>query len=143
MQLSAIERILGGQKVLHMKIQKRQDLVALSDHGVTKGALVNLAKYLSFPIDQLAELLPISGRTVQRYTHGQHFSRAVSEQILQIAEVAARGAEVFEDKDRFLAWMRQPNVALGDKTPLSLLNTRFGTQMVLDELGRIEHGVLS
>ncbi len=143
MQISAIERILGGQKVLHMRIQKRQDLVTLSDHGVTKGALVNLAKYLSFPIDQIAELLPISGRTVQRYARGQHFSRAVSEQILQIAEVAARGAEVFEDKDRFLAWMRQPNVALGDKAPLSLLNTRFGMQMVLDELGRIEHGVLS
>src|SRR3972149_10109803 len=93
MQLSHIERILGGQKVLHRRIQKRQDLIALSDHGVTKGALLNLAKYLSFPVDQIAELLPISGRTVQRYSRTQHFNRAVSEQILQIAEVVARGVE--------------------------------------------------
>jgi putative toxin-antitoxin system antitoxin component (TIGR02293 family) len=143
MQLSAIERILGGQKVLHMRIQKRQDLIALSDHGVTKGALLNLARYLSFPIDQIAELLPISGRTIQRYTPRQHFNRAVSEQILQIAEVVAKGVEIFEDKNHFLIWMKQPNVALGNKTPLNLLNSRFGTQMVLDELGRIEHGVLS
>jgi len=143
MQLSAIGRILGGQKVLHMRIQKRQDLIALSDHGVTKGALLNLARYLSFPIDQIAELLPISGRTIQRYTPRQHFNRAVSEQILQIAEVVAKGVEVFEDKNHFLIWMKQPNVALGNKTPLNLLNSRFGTQMVLDELGRIEHGVLS
>ncbi|OGP74080.1 MAG: hypothetical protein A2V86_07330 [Deltaproteobacteria bacterium RBG_16_49_23] len=143
MQLSAIERILGGQKALHMRIQKRQDLIALSDHGVTKGALLNLARYLSFPIDQIAELLPISGRTIQRYAPRQHFNRAVSEQILQIAEVVAKGVEVFEDKNHFLIWMKQPNVALGNKTPLNLLNSRFGTQMVLDELGRIEHGALS
>ncbi len=143
MQLTAIEKILGGQRVLHMRIQKRQDLITLSDHGVTKSALLNLARYLSFPIDQMAALLPISGRTIQRYNSRQHFNRAVSEQILQIAEVVAKGVEVFEDKDHFLLWMKQPNVALGNRTPLNLLSSRFGTQMVLDELGRIEHGVLS
>jgi putative toxin-antitoxin system antitoxin component (TIGR02293 family) len=143
MQLSDIERILGGQKVLRMRIQRRQDLIALGHHGVTKDALLNLAKFLSFPVDQMAELLPVSGRTIQRYSRGRHFNRAVSEQILQIAEVVAKGVEVFEDRDRFLLWMQQPNVAFGNKTPLSLLSSRFGTQMVLDELGRIEHGVLS
>jgi putative toxin-antitoxin system antitoxin component (TIGR02293 family) len=143
MQWSDIERVLGGEKVLRMRIQRRQDLIALGHRGVTKSALLNLAKVLSFPIDQIAELLPISERTIQRYTRGQHFNRAVSEQILQIAEVVAKGVEVFEDRDRFLTWMQQPNVALGNKTPRSLLSSRFGTQMVLDELGRIEHGVLS
>ena len=143
MQLSDIERVLGGEKVLRMRIQRRQDLIALGHRGVTKGALLNLARFLSFPIDQIAELLPISERTIQRYTRSQYFNRAVSEQILQIAEVVAKGVEVFEDRDRFLTWMQQPNVALGNKTPVSLLSSRFGTQMVLDELGRIEHGVLS
>ena len=143
MQLSDIGKILGGQKVLRMRIQRRQDLIALGHHGVTKGALLNLVKYLSFRMDQIADLLPISERTIQRYTRSQHFNRAVSEQILQIAEVIAKGVEVFEDRDHFLTWMQQPNVALGNKTPLSLLSSRFGTQMVLDELGRIEHGVLS
>ncbi len=94
-------------------------------------------------MDQIAELLPISERTIQRYARSQHFNRVVSEQILQIAEVVAKGIDVFQDKDLFLAWMRQRNVALGNKTPLGLLTSRFGTEMVLDELGRIEHGVLS
>jgi putative toxin-antitoxin system antitoxin component (TIGR02293 family) len=143
MQLSQIEKILGGQRVLHMRIQKRQDLIALGHHGVTKDALLNLAKYLSFSMNQIAELLPITERTLQRYTRSQHFNRAVSEQILQIAEVVAKGMEVFEDKNNFLTWMKQPNVALGNKAPLSLLGSRFGTEMVLDELGRIEHGVVS
>lgn len=143
MQLSKIEKILGGQKVLHMRIQKRQDLIALGHHGVTKVALSNLARYLSVSMNQIAALLPITERTIQRYNRSQHFNRAVSEQILQIAEVIAKGVEVFEDKNNFLAWMQQSNVALGDKPPLSLLSSRFGTEMVLDELGRIEHGVVS
>ncbi|MFX0194763.1 MAG: antitoxin Xre/MbcA/ParS toxin-binding domain-containing protein, partial [Candidatus Hodarchaeota archaeon] len=45
--------------------------------------------------------------------------------------------------DKFLAWMDHPNRALADKTPLSLLNSRFGAEMLLDELGRIEHGVFA
>jgi putative toxin-antitoxin system antitoxin component (TIGR02293 family) len=141
MEVAQISKILGGPKVLHMKINQRQDLISLSDHGLTKAALVNLTKYLSFSLTQIAALLPISGRTVQRYSLGKHFNRAISEQILHIAEVAAKGIEVFESKTDFLEWMKQSNVALGGKTPLSLLSSRFGTQMVLDELGRIEHGV--
>jgi len=143
MQLSKIEKILGGQKVLHMRIQKRQDLITLGHHGVTKAALLNLVRYLSFSMNQIAELLPITERTIQRYNRSQHFNRAVSEQILQIAEVMAKGVELFKDKNNFLAWMQQPNVALGKRPPISLLNSRFGTEMVLDELGRIEHGVVS
>jgi putative toxin-antitoxin system antitoxin component (TIGR02293 family) len=119
------------------------DLVELSNKGVTKNALTHLAKFLSFTMSQMAAVLPVTERTIQRYAPKKHFNRVVSEQILQIAEVAAKGAEVFEDRDKFLAWMDHPNRALGDKTPLSLLNSRFGAEMVLDELGRIEHGVFS
>jgi len=143
MELSGVAEVLGGEKVLRKKIQSRMDLIELSNKGLTKNALRHLAKFLSFTMSQMAALLPVTERTIQRYAPRKHFNRVVSEQILQIAEVAARGAEVFEDRDKFLAWMDHPNRALADKTPLSLLNSRFGAEMVLDELGRIEHGVFS
>jgi putative toxin-antitoxin system antitoxin component (TIGR02293 family) len=143
MELSAVAEVLGGEKVLRKKVQNRMDLVELSDKGVTKNALRHLAKFLSFTMSQMAALLPVTERTIQRYAPKKHFSRVVSEQILQIAEVAAMGAEVFEDRDKFLSWMDHPNRTLADKTPLSLLNSRFGAEMVLDELGRIEHGVFA
>jgi putative toxin-antitoxin system antitoxin component (TIGR02293 family) len=143
MELSGVAEVLGGEKVLRKKIQNRMDLVELSKKGVTKNALRHLAKFLSFTMSQMAALLPVTERTIQRYAPRKHFNRVVSEQILQIAEVAAKGAEVFEDKDKFLAWMDHPNRGLGDKKPLGLLNSRFGAEMVLDELGRIEHGVFS
>ena len=73
---------------------------------------------------------------------GEH-EDGLSEQILQITEVIAKGSSVFENRDQFLAWMNHPNKALNDKTPMSLLNSKLGSDMVLDELGRIEPGVFS
>ena len=143
MELSCLSKVLGGKKVLRKNIQNRMDLVELSNKGVTKDALLHLAKYMSFSINQMAQLLPVTERTIQRYTTKKLFNRVVTEQILQIAEVAAKGSEVFEDRDKFLAWMDHPNKALDNKTPKSLLNSKFGTDIILDELGRIEHGVFS
>jgi putative toxin-antitoxin system antitoxin component (TIGR02293 family) len=140
---TTVEEILGGRKILHMSIQGKMDLIELSNTGVTKEALLHLAKYCSLSIRQLSEVLPVTVRTIQRYTPKKHFNRAVSEQILQLAEVAARGTEVFGDREHFLEWMKTPSAALADKKPLSLLNSKFGAEMVLDELGRIEHGVFS
>jgi putative toxin-antitoxin system antitoxin component (TIGR02293 family) len=142
-ELTALAKVLGGKKVLRKNIQSRMDLVELSNKGVTKDALLHLAKYLSFSINQMAQLLPVTERTIQRYTSGKHFNRVVSEQILQIAEVAAKGSEVFEDRDKFLKWINQPSKALNNKTPMSLLNSKYGTDMVLDELGRMQNGVFS
>ncbi|MCP5007516.1 MAG: DUF2384 domain-containing protein [Planctomycetes bacterium] len=143
MKSYALTKVLGGRKVLKMSIQSQMDLVTLSNKGVTKDALLHLAKYLSFSMNQMARLLPVTERTIQRYTLKKHFNRVVSEHILQIAEVAAKGAEVFESRGKFLTWMNHPNVALDKNTPMSLLNSKFGVDMVLDELGRIEHGVFA
>ncbi|HIE28953.1 TPA: DUF2384 domain-containing protein [Candidatus Poribacteria bacterium] len=143
MELSGVTAILGGEEILHKKISNQMDLIELSQTGIPKDALVNLAKHLSFTIRQIAQLLPVTARTIQRYTGKKQFNRVVSEQILHIAFVAAKGTEVFGEKARFLSWMNHPNKALANKTPLSLLSSRFGVEMVLDELGRMEYGVLS
>jgi putative toxin-antitoxin system antitoxin component (TIGR02293 family) len=143
MQRSEISGIIGGKNVLRRDIASRMDLIQLSSKGITKDSLLHLARYLSMSIRQMAELLPVTERTIQRYKRKQRFNRVVSEQALQIAEVAARGGEVFGDRDKFLSWMRSASPALGNHTPASLLRSRFGMEVVLDELGRIEHGVVS
>ena len=143
MELSDVTKVLGGEKVLRRNVRSRMDLIELSSKGVNKAALVHLIKHLSLTVSQVAELLPITERTIQRYSLKENFNRVVSEQILQIAEVAAKGCEVLGTKDKFLSWMKHPNKALADKTLMSMLSSRFGAEMVLDALGRIEYGVFS
>jgi len=139
MQPASIASILGGKEA----VRSRMEMIELSDKGVTKDALLRLATYLNLSVSQIAKLLPITERTIQRYARTQRFNRVVSEQVLQIAEVAARGAEVFRDREKLLSWMNTPSTALGNRTPALLLSSRFGTEMVLDELGRVEHGIIS
>ncbi|PIE51931.1 hypothetical protein CSA37_09140 [Candidatus Fermentibacteria bacterium] len=143
MYLSMITDMLGGVRVLGQDVQTQMDLVNLSRTGVPKESLVVFAKYLAMSVGEMAEMLPVTERTLQRYEPRKHLSRSVSESVLHIAEVVARGIEVFEDKDKFLSWMLLPSIPLGGNSPRSLLGTRFGIEMVLDELTRIEHGVIA
>ena len=143
MNLSSVARILGGRRTLHLDIRDRMDLVELGKRGVSKAALLKLASYLGLSVGEMAALLPVGERTIQRYSRTRRFKSSVSEHILQIAEVAARGEEVFGEKERFLAWLNLSSAALGNSTPGDLLCSRFGAELILDELGRIEHGILA
>ena len=53
-----------------------------------------------------------------------------------------RANEVFEDGGAEI-WMHSSIRSLGRRTPLSLLATEDGYQLVMDTLGRIEGGVIS
>jgi putative toxin-antitoxin system antitoxin component (TIGR02293 family) len=143
MELQGMIEVLGGERTFHRSLRNRIDLIELGKIGLKKAALLHLADYLDLTLSQMAELLPITERTIQRYSDDQHFSPSVSEHILQIAICTAVGIKVFEDKGKFLAWLRHPNRALGQQTPMSLLSSRFGSEMVLDVLGRFEYGVFS
>ena len=143
MNPTAVLEVLGGSKAFRGKFSTTLDLVDLGEKGLTKASLLKLASFLELSTAQMAHLLPVTERTIQRYSRTTRLSRSVSEHILEIARVAVRGVDVFEDKDRFLAWMGRLNVALGNRKPLDLLASTLGINLVIDELGRIEHGVVS
>ena len=69
--------------------------------------------------------------------------RYKSERILQIEILYSKGEVVFGDRENFTKWLETNNLALGDILPLDLLKTSFGIQLLIDELIRIEHGVLA
>jgi putative toxin-antitoxin system antitoxin component (TIGR02293 family) len=143
LQLTRLSKVLGGKQVLHMNLDSLMDLIELGKEGISKKALNHLIEYSSLTLSQITKLLPISERTIQRYSASDRFNSAVSEQILEIAYIVAQGEEVFGDMKKFLAWMNYENPVLGNKKPFDLLNSRFGTDLIIDELGRIEHGVIS
>ena len=143
MQLAQVEKILGGEKVIGKKIANKMDLFELGRDGITKKAVSHLAAYLSLSWKEIAGLLPVTERTLQRYSSEQHFNSAVSEQAIHVAEVLAKGTDVFQDKNKLSTWLNTPHKVFHGKAPFAMLNSRFGMEMVLEELGRIEFGVYS
>ena len=143
MNTSTIEGLLGGYKVLGHEIHSQMDLYEIGKEGLPKMALINLAKSINMSIISLSRILNVTERTLQRKKDLDLLNESVSEQIIQIAEVYSRGEEVFNNIDNFQIWLDTPSTALGKKKPFELLSSRYGAQMVLDELGRIEYGVFS
>ena len=143
MQLAQIGNILGGEKALGKELVNKMDLVELGSKGITKKAVSNLANYLSLSSKQVADLLPVTERTLHRYSSRQHLNQSVSEQVIHIAEVLAKGIEIFQEKTKLLLWLNTPHKVFSGNSPFSLLKSRFGTELVLEELSRIEFGVYS
>jgi putative toxin-antitoxin system antitoxin component (TIGR02293 family) len=130
-------------KLFHRELDSEMDVIEMSRQGVSKGVLISLGTCFGFTPDKLAAMLPITLRTIQRYKNSQKFDPSVSEHIIQLARLMVRGTEVFESLENFQRWFNTPNTALGGKAPKELVNLQTGTQLVMDELTRIDHGVFA
>jgi putative toxin-antitoxin system antitoxin component (TIGR02293 family) len=131
------------EKVFHQPLTSEMDVIKISMKGVTKNSLVVFADAFGYSTEKLAAMLPITVRTIQRYSNTHKFNASVSEHIIQLARLMIKGTEVFGSRDNFKRWFATPNIALGGTAPSELVNLKTGTQMVMDELGRIEHGVFA
>lgn len=136
---------LAISKILGLRSAPEEDSwtywVPRSRQGLPKSALVHLLKTLHLSIAEIAKLLPVSERTLQRYPNNKILGKDLSGHVVALAKVYSRAAEVFRNEDKARRWLLKPCRALGDVTPFSLLDSPMGIQAVEDELGRIEYGV--
>lgn len=119
------------------------DFIHLSREGIIKKFLLDLADKLSFTMQELASILHISERTLQRYSNNEKMSSDTSERALLLAQLYRRGINVLGSANNFKDWLKTPLPAFKQQTPLSFLDTAFGFSLISDELGRIEHGIFA
>lgn len=119
------------------------DLIRLSRKGILKKYLLELAEKLSFSMNELAGILHVSERTLQRYHQEDTLASDTSERALLLAQLYRKGIDVFGSSENFNDWLRTPLPAFQQQAPLDFLDTAFGFQLISDELGRIEHGVFA
>jgi len=119
------------------------DFIQLSRDGIIKKALMNLSQQLSFSLSEIARILHISERTLQRYGDDEKLSADTSERAILLSQLYQHGTQVFGDLENFKEWMRTPLPAFNYQPPISLLDTTFGFQLIQDELGKIAHGIFA
>jgi putative toxin-antitoxin system antitoxin component (TIGR02293 family) len=119
------------------------DLLNLTRQGLPKKVLTSLAKKISLTLQELAVIMHISERTLQRYEDNEVVKTEYAEKAIELARLYTRGQEVFGSMDKFKLWMKTPGYVFRNETPISLLDTSVGFDMVLRELGRIEHGIFA
>jgi putative toxin-antitoxin system antitoxin component (TIGR02293 family) len=129
--------------LIQQPIKNSFELLDLARRGVPKMAVLQMAKQLRLTGKELTLIINLSERTLQRYDDNKNLEKDASERAIQLAALYERGYEVWGNEERFHAWMRHPNAAMDAKKPIELLDTLLGFQLVFDEIGRIEHGILA
>lgn len=107
-----------------------------------------MAGLLGVTDKEMARLLNQSIATFHRQAKARlsgetRLDAATSERLLLLGRLATYGAAVFQDKGKFTRWLRRPLRLLGDRSPVDLMDSTTGVQLVEDILGRIEYGVFS
>lgn len=119
------------------------ELIAQSRSGVAHAEVRQLAALLELTIREFATLLSMNERTIARRLVSGSLNKVESERLLLLKALAAHGLRVFEDQGKFNRWLRRPLEILEGQSPLQLLDTATGFQVVDQILGRIEYGVYS
>ncbi|OJW13369.1 antitoxin Xre-like helix-turn-helix domain-containing protein [Mucilaginibacter sp. 44-25] len=119
------------------------DIIKLARQGFPKKTLLALAKKISLTIQELANILHISERTLQRYEDDAIIKTEYAEKAVELARLYARGEEVFGSMDKFKLWIKTPSLVFNGEAPVTILDTSAGFDMVFKELGRIEYGIFA
>jgi putative toxin-antitoxin system antitoxin component (TIGR02293 family) len=111
--------------------------------GLPKKVLDHLLAKMDISEDEMAAILHVSKRTLQRRTTQESLNEEQSERLIELAKLYSKGEEVLGTLENFKSWMNTSLLALGNKRPKDFLDTSIGIGILLDVLGRIEQGVFS
>lgn len=117
-------------------------LVHISREGLSYQKFKIAEKAFDLTKFELSQLLHISDRTLDRiHKDKKRLSTPQTERVLELSMLYEHGWSCFGSRENFRAWMNNAYIPYGGVTPLSLLDTTHGIEMVHTALGRIEHGI--
>ncbi len=117
-------------------------LAAAVRSGFAYRVLDRFARETELPLSTLGELIQIPGRTlVRRKTEGR-LQPEESDRLLRASRIFGLAIDLFEgDRMAALQWLSTAHRALGDETPMDLIQTDVGAREIENLIGRLEHGV--
>jgi len=91
--------------------------------------------------DYLAEVVELNPKTIHKYQAQRiKFSPAKSELMLKLVALYRKGVDTFGQRESFLNWLSKPAFGIDNRTPLHLIKTSDGIDLISEELDRIQQG---
>jgi len=140
---SKIIDVLGGPEVVGASVSTEEGLAERLRHGLASESLDALMDCLQISAKTLAGLLRMAPRTLTRRRAEAHLRPDESNAVYEMARVVAHALDVLGDTAAVRSWIREPNLALGESTPLREMDNAIGLGKVNRLLGRIEHGIFA
>jgi len=143
LSMESLVEALGGRKVLKCRIVKLDDLREAAKLGLPYASLETVIGKLRLGREEAATVLRLPQRTIARRKKEQRLQADESDRVLRLARIGAHASAALGNEEKAAKWLRRPNRALGNRTPLELLDNDIGARQVEEVLGRIEHGNIS
>jgi putative toxin-antitoxin system antitoxin component (TIGR02293 family) len=135
---------LGGKAAIGAEIRSEAELDDLVREGFPVSVLRGFREDWGLTVMELAASLSIPKSTLMRMLEQQRrMASADSDRAYRLASILALAEEYIGDRKSARHWLRQPNQALGNQTPLHALQTAIGARLVEQVLGRIAYGGVS
>lgn len=109
-------------------------------NGLRYKSVRALMSFLELTTKGIALLTGVSSRTVSRWNDDSTIGVLPSKNLVKVDALVQKGIEVFGSKELFKAWLQQSNISLGDETPLALLTTPYGVELVEDAIEAMAQG---
>ena len=123
-------------------VQPPDNSVTQIREGYDYASIVELANAFDATMEATISVLGLPRSTIKKkQMEAQPLSPGISDQIYRANRVFARCMDLFSEKEAANRWLQREHRSLHGATPLSLLDTTAGYEMVLDELERINNGV--
>ncbi len=131
-------------KLIGIKASDRMELSEKVQVGFPVKEFISLTKTMELSNKQLAELVQISSRTLNRRLKEGILKADESERLLRFSRIFTMAKNLFEgDSSSAQNWLRNNNRALGGESPLEASKTEEGSREVENLINRLEHGVFS
>ena len=133
---------LAGKKEFGT-IENEADFITVIREGIPKHAMTHLMDITDISLSEMAAIVHASDRTLRRYKPQQKLPQEQSERMIEIARLYGKGEEVLGSIEEFKLWMDTFLLPLGNRKPKEYLDTSIGINILMNELGRIQHGVFA
>lgn len=139
--------VRSGKNLLLLGLDPRNPIEAhkIISGGLTYQSLADFVKASQLPLGRVAELIAVPLSTLDRRKKSKKpLKPDESDRLYRLAQVFDKAVGLFEgDIAAARQWLSAPVRGLGHQVPFELAHTAVGAQMVLDLIGRLEHGVFT
>ena len=138
-------KFLYGNEWTELEVQKASgyDVIDSIRSGLPKAGVESFLEKTSVGREQVSQVLHISTRQLNRYKPEQRLSPGQSNFLFELTRIYTRALDILGDKATAEHWLNRQQLALGNHTPLELLDTTEGVRLVDDLLTQIEFGFYS
>jgi len=114
----------------------------INSENNSKEILMRFMKLSELPNSIIArKIFEITPKTLLSYRNSERdMPVRMKEQIMKLEQLYEKGIDLFQNTRAFNVWLRYPSHGLGGIKPIDLLNSVTGSELVYEELVRIEYG---